>query len=1021
MPKYIYFFGGGKADGDASMKDLLGGKGAGVAEMTRAGIPVPPGFTLTTQLCRLWYADRKSFPKDLDAQMLQNLARVEALTGMKFGDATNPLLVSVRSGAKVSMPGMMDTILNLGLNDKTVLGLAGRTGNERFAWDCYRRLIQMFGNVVLDIDKENFERSLKARKAARGIVKDTDLTAEDLRALVEEFKATVQAHAGKPFPQDPARQLMMARDAVFRSWNNQRAIDYRNIYKIPHDLGTAVTVQSMVFGNTGDKSGTGVGFTRDPGSGDKVFFGEYLTNAQGEDVVAGIRTPLPIAQLDKEMPEVFAQLREITGRLERHYRDVQDFEFTVQEGRLYMLQTRSAKRTGFAAVRFAVDMMKEGVLTPEEAVLRVEPDHLQQLLFPVFDREKRKAFAPVAKGLNASPGAASGAAVFSAEESVRRAGRGERVVLVRAETCPDDVKGMKASQGVLTATGGRTSHAAVVGRQMGKPCVVGCGMLAVDEHARQFTVGEHVVREGDALSIDGTTGEVMIGEIPTRESDIIRVLRGELPAAESELFAYYSDFMACVTKVGGVKVRANADVPADAEAARHFGAQGIGLCRTEHMFFAAERLPIVQQMILFAEEAKRAMTEIAALEAKAKKATGPEKAEEEAKLAKARAAGSEPIAKYRGALDQLLPLQRGDFLGLFRTMKGFPVTIRTIDPPLHEFLPKREELMVEIAVAKAKGETGEALAAKERLLERVESLHEFNPMLGHRGCRLGITFPEITEMQVRAIFEAACEVAGEGQTVVPEVMIPLVGHVNELKDQKAIAVRIAEETMKRTGRKLAYLVGTMIEVPRAALVAEEIATEAQFFSFGTNDLTQMTFGYSRDDAGKFLKEYVQDSRVLPTDPFVSIDRSGVGQLMRLSVEKGRAARPGIKLGICGEHGGDPDSIEFCAMLGLDYVSCSPYRVAVARLAAAQSLLRSRATAAKAKPERATKRDAAAPARKPRRAARVAAKASSKVVAERAIVRPTKPAARPAMASARPGHPATRIIRIAQAGGKARRK
>jgi pyruvate,orthophosphate dikinase len=902
--KSVYWFGDGKADGNAGMKELLGGKGAGVAEMTNAGIPVPPGFTITTEVCRRFYEVGRKFPKDAEPEMWAMLARVEKSTGMKFGDAANPLLVSVRSGAKFSMPGMMDTILNLGLNDVTVEGHARRANNPRFAWDCYRRLIQMFSGVVLDVEKEHFEKAIRELKAARGVKADTDLTVEDMKALAGRFKEIVREHASRDFPQDVRDQLRGARDAVFRSWNNERAIAYRRMYRIPDDLGTAVTVQSMVFGNTGNRSATGVGFTRDPGTGEKRFYGEFLTNAQGEDVVAGIRTPRPIAELERELPAAFAQLREITARLEKHYRDVQDFEFTIQDEKLYMLQTRSGKRTGHAGVRIAVDMVKEGLITPREAVGRVDPAMIEQLLHPVFDPVRRREFPAVAKGLNASPGAAAGKAVFDAPTAVAWKERGERVVLIRAETCPDDIKGMAAARGVLTSTGGRTSHAAVVGRQMGKPSVVGCTALTVDEDAKTAEVAGKRIREGDPVSIDGTTGEVMLGDVPTRDSDILEVMRGKLDPGQSETWQRFAALMKWADGIRRLKVRANADIPRDAEAAIALGAEGIGLCRTEHMFFAPERLPIVQQMIMADTETER-----------------------------------------RAALDRLLPFQREDFHGLFKTMAGRPVTIRTLDPPLHEFLPRREELMVEIADMKARGRTGPELQKKEILLARVEQLHEFNPMLGLRGCRLGILYPEITEMQARAIFEAACLCAREKAPVVPEVMIPLVGHVNELTHQAAVVRRVADEVMKKEGVKVKYLVGTMIEVPRAALTAGEVAKEAEFFSFGTNDLTQMSMGFSRDDAGKFLVLYTSDkTRILPEDPFVSIDRTGVGRLMTMSVTEGRASRDGLKCGICGEHGGDPESVMFCHDIGLDYVSCSPYRVPVARLAAAHAVLRSEGSA-----------------------------------------------------------------------------
>ncbi len=956
MPKHIYFFGGGKADGHAGMKDLLGGKGAGVAEMTHAGIPVPPGFTITTQLCRIFYEAPKQFPKDLTQQMAACLHRVGQLTGTGFADADNPLLVSVRSGARFSMPGMMDTILNLGLDDRTVEGLARRTGNPRFAWDCYRRFIQMFGSVVLDIGKDVFEHELSAVKAAKGATSDTQLAESDLRGVVDRFKAVVREQAKREFPQEPMEQLVMARDAVFRSWNNPRAITYRNIYKIPHDIGTAVTVQAMVFGNMGETSATGVGFTRDPGNGERRFYGEYLVNAQGEDVVAGIRTPKPIAEMEKEMPEAFAQLRAITSRLEKHYRDVQDFEFTIQQGKLYLLQTRSGKRTGLAALRIAVEMVDEKVISAREAVSRVEPAQLEQVLHPIFDPVARRAFKSVAKGLPASPGAAAGRVCFDADEAVEHAKKGERVLLVRQETCPDDIHGMHASKGILTATGGMTSHAAVVGRQMGKPCVVGCSALRVDEAQRTFTVGDKTVASGEYVSIDGATGEVMIGDVPNHPSEVIQVMRGELPAEQSLLYRQFTRLLGWADKLRTIKVRANADIPVDAQMAIKMGAEGTGLCRTEHMFFATERLPWVQQLIIYAEEARR--------ERKAGHAT------------------AEAVKKYDEALEMLLPYQRADFKGLFEEMRGRPVTIRTIDPPLHEFLPKREDLMVDLAVAKATGKT-EGIAGKEQMLQRVEALHEFNPMLGHRGCRLGITYPEITRMQVRAIIEAACEGAKTGQPVIPEIMIPLVGSVTELADQRKVVEETARATLARLGAKLKYTIGTMIEVPRAALTAEEVAQQADFFSFGTNDLTQMTFGFSRDDIGKFLGDYVE-AKILPGDPFVSIDRRGVGRLIQLAVEGGRKAKPNLKIGICGEHGGDPDSVAFCHESGFDYVSCSPFRVPVARLAAAHAALAEGEKAAPAGGEN------AAPAR-----AKAKAKPNAKAKARPAAGRRTgkKPAAK----------------------------
>jgi pyruvate,orthophosphate dikinase len=794
------------------------------------------------------------------------------------------------------MPGMMDTILNLGLNDQTVEGLAAKTGNPRFAYDSYRRFIQMFGNVVLGIPKEKFEHQFEAVKRERGAATDTDLDVDGLREVVRRYKDVVTREAGKAFPQDPLQQLRGARDAVFKSWMNQRAKDYRRIYEIPDDIGTAVNVQAMVFGNTGDRSATGVGFTRNPATGAKEFFGEFLVNAQGEDVVAGIRTPQPITELEKVMPQAYKELRAITTRLERHYKDIQDFEFTIEDEKLYMLQTRSGKRTGYAAVVIATDLAAERLVTPREALLLVEPISLSQLLAPVFDPNEWRKLPVATKGLPASPGAASGLVVFTADDAVEWAGQGKRVLLVRKETVPDDIHGMEVAQGVLTATGGMTSHAAVVGRQMGKPSVVGAGELRIHEKEKTFSMHGQTLREGDWISFDGLTGEVKVGQVATKPSEILQVLAGQMKPEQSDIYQRFNKLLTWADKERTLGIRANADLPDQAELAYAFGARGIGLCRTEHMFFGEGRIEKVQKMILADNEADR-----------------------------------------RAALDQLLPLQRGDFYGVFKGMHGEPVTIRTIDPPLHEFLPKREDLMVEIARLEATNGDAAALKEKRRLLGRVEQLHEFNPMLGHRGVRLGITYPEITEMQARAIFEAAAQLNKEGLEIVPEVMIPLVGLVKELRDQKAIVDRVAADVMKEQGVRFKYLVGTMIEVPRGALTADEIAQEAQFFSFGTNDLTQLTFGFSRDDAGKFLGIY-QEKKILERDPFASIDTVGTGALVAMAVAKGRKARPDIKLGICGEHGGDPSSIHFFNKVGLNYVSCSPYRVPVARLAAAHAAL-----------------------------------------------------------------------------------
>ena len=895
--KYVHFFGGGAAEGDRTMRDLLGGKGANLAEMTNAGLPVPPGFTVSTAACAVYYQQRRRVPAAIDAEMDRHLAQLEKLTGAKLGSPNQPLLVSVRSGSKFSMPGMMDTILNLGLNDRAVEGLKARTSNGRFAFDSYRRFIQMFGNVVLEIPKEAFEEEFDGVKAHRGAALDTELDEIALREVVDRYKAVVTRESGEPFPLDPRRQLRMARDAVFRSWQNPRAKEYRRIYDIPDAIGTAVNVQAMVFGNTGDRSGTGVGFTRNPATGANEFYGEFLINAQGEDVVAGIRTPRPLRDLEQVMPRAYEELRAITKRLEQHYRDVQDFEFTIEDEKLYMLQTRNGKRTGYAAVVIATDLVAEGVIEPEDAVRMVDPDALTQLLAPVFDPDAWAVLPAVTRGLPASPGAACGEVVFTADEAVRWAGQGRDVLLVRKETAPDDIKGMHVAAGVLTATGGMTSHAAVVSRQMGKPSVVGAGELHVSESRRVVeTVNGQRFEQGDYVSFDGLTGEVKIGRVPTRPSEILQVLAGELSQRRSDIHGRFSKLLRWADKVRRLGIRANADQPDDAVTAYAFGARGIGLCRTEHMFFGEERIPIVQRMILAETEADR-----------------------------------------RAALDELLPLQREDFYGIFQAMRGQPVTIRLIDPPLHEFLPKREELMVEIARAEGKGAGGASLEERRALLRRVEQLHEFNPMMGHRGVRLAISYPEIAEMQARAILEAACRLAKEGSKVVPEIMIPLVGHVGEFRDQKAVIDRVAAETMSTAGVKVKYLVGTMIEIPRSVLVADAIAADADFFSFGTNDLTQMAFGFSRDDIGKFLKDY-QDRGILTRDPFETLDTEGVGALVRIGVEKGRGARPKLKLGVCGEHGGDPASIDFFEDAGLDYVSASPYRVPTARLAAAQAAL-----------------------------------------------------------------------------------
>ena len=867
--KYVYFFGEGKAEGKGEMKDTLGGKGAGLAEMTNTGVPVPPGFTITTQVCTYFYDHQHQYPKELAQEYEKEITKLEKVTGKHFGDLKNPLLVSVRSGAKISMPGMMDTVLNLGLNDKIVVGLARKTNNEWFAYDSYRRFLYTFGDVVLGLGKESFEEILSQKKEEVAAKLDTDLSVKDIKDLIAKYKELIKEKTGQDFPQDPRVQLDMARDAVFKSWNNPRAITYRKLNKIPDELGTAVNVQTMVFGNMGNDSATGVGFTRNPATGEKDFYGEYLTNAQGEDVVAGVRTPKPIAELEHEMPAVYKQLKEISQKLEKHYRDVQDFEFTIEQGKLYMLQTRTGKRTAQAAVKIAVDMVQEKLITKEEALLRVEPEALTQLLHPVLDPTAK--YEILAKGLPASPGAVVGQAVFSSEEAVTH-GDTDKVILVRLETNPNDIGGMAISQGILTGRGGMTSHAAIVARSMGKCCIAGCEEIKVNEKEKKFTVKGVEIKEGDWLTLNGSTGEVILGKVPT---------------VEPSLTGDFGEFMSWADEVRKLGVRANADIPRDAKVARSFGAEGIGLCRTEHMFFDEERLPFMQEMIVADTEEER-----------------------------------------RKALDKLLEFQKEDFKGLFKEMEGLTVTIRTLDPPLHEFLPKTQEEAVELS--KKIGVPAEKIWAKSA------ELHEFNPMLGHRGCRLGITYPEITEMQARAIFQAACELKKEEDLeVVPEIMIPLVGNVTELKHQKEVVVKTAEETMKEEKTKIEYHVGTMIEVPRGALTADEVAQEADFFSCGTNDLTQMTMGFSRDDAGKFIRVY-QDQKILKSDPFQTLDQDGVGQLVEMAVKKGRKVKKDLKVGICGEHGGDPESVKFCHRIGLTYVSCSPYRVPIARLAAAQA-------------------------------------------------------------------------------------
>ena len=897
--KYVYFFGGGEAEGKAEMKELLGGKGANLAEMSNLKIPVPAGFTISTEVCTYFY-DNDAYPPELEKEVMDALLRVEKAMGASFGDTQDPLLVSVRSGARASMPGMMDTVLNLGLNDVTVQGLIAKSGNARFAYDSYRRFVAMFGDVVLDLkpvsedDIDPFEEILEAKKKQRKVHYDTDLTADDLKELVAEFKNAIKERTGKDFPEDPKEQLWLSIGAVFESWNNERAIVYRKLNGIPDHWGTAVNVQSMVFGNMGEDCGTGVAFTRDPATGEKKFYGEYLINAQGEDVVAGTRTPQKIDQLENDMPDVYGQLVDVYQRLEKHYRDMQDIEFTVQNEKLWMLQTRVGKRTGFAAFKIAVDQVEEGLISKEEALMRVEPEQLNQLLRPIFDfNEKAEAVKGerlLSKGLNAGPGAACGKVVFNAADAEKRAKQGDKVILVRIETSPEDIKGMDAAEGILTARGGMTSHAALVARQMGKVCVAGCGDLDIDYKKRQMIVNGKTIKEGEFISLDGTTGEVIEGELRSNPSEVLQVLLTKtLKPAESATYQTFAKIMGWADEVRKLGVRANADQPDQAANSLAFGAQGIGLCRTEHMFFGGERIVAVREMILADDEAGR-----------------------------------------RKALEKLLTIQREDFRGIFEAMKGLPVTIRTLDPPLHEFLPHTAKEIEGLAAGMK--------VSVEKLSAKVESLHESNPMLGHRGCRLGIVYPEITEMQARAILEAACEVAKQGIEVHPEIMIPLVGHVNELKSQEEIVRKVAADVFREQGREVNYLVGTMIELPRAALTADQIATVAEFFSFGTNDLTQTTFGLSRDDAGKFLPHYIKEG-ILPKDPFQAVDQEGVGQLMKWGVEKGRSTRPNLKVGICGEHGGEPSSVEFCHNIGMNYVSCSPFRLPIARLAAAQAVLK----------------------------------------------------------------------------------
>jgi pyruvate, orthophosphate dikinase len=898
--KFVYFFGNGKAEGKAEMKGLLGGKGANLAEMTNIGLPVPPGFTISTEVCTYYYDNKKKYPKELQKEVRRLLEKMERAVGMKFGNAADPLLVSVRSGARASMPGMMDTILNLGLSDITIQGLIRKTGNERFAWDSYRRFVQMYGDVVLGLKPQHkhetdpFEHIIEEVKKVRKVELDTELTTADLQDLVTRFKQAIKSKLGIDFPSDPEEQLWGAVGAVFGSWMNDRAIAYRKMNDIPASWGTAVNVQAMVFGNMGSDSGSGVAFTRDAATGENIFYGEYLINAQGEDVVSGARTPQPISALAKENPKIYAQLEKVRKILEKHYREMLDIEFTIQQGKLYMLQCRVGKRTAFAAIKIAVDMVQEKLISEKEALLRIEPDQLNQLLRPIFDStQKKKAIEAgnlLAKGLNAGPGAACGRVVFNAPDAEEWKRRGERVILTRIETSPEDIRGMDASEGILTGRGGMTSHAALVARQMGKVCVAGCSALGIDYVKREIRVKDNVVKEGDYISIDGSTGEVIAGEVQTRPSEVLQVLIDRtLDPKAAPVYREYDKVMKWADKYRRLKIRTNADQPDQASSAVAFGAEGIGLCRTEHMFFGEGKIGPMREMIL-----------------------------------------ADTVEERKKALEKLLPLQRRDFEGIFQAMDGRPVTIRTIDPPLHEFVPHDEAAQRELA--------SEMGISYEKVHERVESLHEFNPMLGFRGCRLGIIYPEITEMQSRAIFEAAANVRRRGTKVEPEVMIPLVGNFKELEHQAAIVRRVAEEVIRNQKVKFNYLVGTMIEVPRGALTAAEIAKTAEFFSFGTNDLTQTTLGVSRDDAGRFLVPYVQ-MEIYGKDPFEALDRDGVGQLMKIAVKEGRSTRDKLKVGICGEHGGEPSSVEFCDKIALDYVSCSPFRVPIARLAAARAALK----------------------------------------------------------------------------------
>lgn len=915
--KYVYYFGSTKTDGNRSMKELLGGKGANLAEMTKIDMPVPPGFTITTETCDAFNKAESAWPYGLDEQIREGISILEAELGKKFGDTTDPLLVSVRSGAAVSMPGMMDTVLNLGLNEETLEGISRRSGNARFAWDSYRRFMQMFGDVVMDIPHHDFEHALQAVKDQRGVKLDTDLDLDDLKKVVSLYKEIYRNAIGNDFPSDPWEQLKLSINAVFSSWNNSRAIRYREINEIKGLIGTAVNVQAMVFGNMGEKSGTGVCFTRDPANGDNVFYGEYLMDAQGEDVVAGIRTPLPIVTLDEKDERSYKGLIDLRTRLEEHYLDMQDIEFTIEDGRLYILQTRTGKRTVFAALNMAVDMAEEGLIDKKEAIMRVPAQSFNQLFAPVLGTDSKASANLLTKGLNASPGGACGKAVFTAETAEEWNARGEEVILCRLETSPEDIGGMVAAKGILTARGGMTSHAAVVARGMGVPCVSGADELHIDSNAAIMVCDGFTVKEGDIIAIDGFTGEVFSGEVKVRASEIVQVLRGNIKPEDSVLFRNYEKLVGWADEIRRMDVRTNADTPRDTEMAVLFGAQGIGLCRTEHMFFEGDRIVPFRKMILVADDVKR-------IQEKIKISAGDTEAlEADLRI---------PLATYNEAVSELLPLQRTDFEGIFRALDGRPCNIRLLDPPLHEFLPQDDEGQKEMA--EVMGVTAETVALK------VESLHEFNPMMGHRGCRLGLIYPEVADMQVRAIMEAALKVADEGITVLPEIMIPLVGNVKELTLAREMAQKVVDAVLAEQGKAddyIKYQIGTMIEIPRAAITADQVAAKADFFSFGTNDLTQMCCGFSRDDSGKFLGEYVKMG-IYERDPFASLDIPGVGRLVEIAVDLGRKAKPGLKLGVCGEHGGDPASIKFFNSVGLNYVSCSPYRVPVARLAAAQAVL-----------------------------------------------------------------------------------